>query len=45
MTEAELKEDNTTNRADILEKYDHQLYPRPHMPGQVRDEEEEDYKK
>ena len=38
MTQAGLKEDNTTT--DRMEKEANQLYRRPQMTGQVRDEEE-----
>ena len=42
MTQAGLKEDNATNGR--MEKEANQLYGRPQMTGQARDEEEEDDK-
>ena len=42
MTQAWLKEDNARNRADwhAVEKEANQVYRRPQMTGQARDEEE-----
>ena len=41
-TEAVLKEDNTTNRAEWRKKQISYAYRRPQMTGQARDEEVED---
>ena len=40
MTEAGLKEDNATNRAEWRKKLIMQLYRRSQMTGQARDEED-----
>ena len=40
MTQAGLKEDNATNRAEWRKKLIRYIYRRPQMSGQARDEED-----